>query len=109
YLYFSSRRRHTRSKRDWSSDVCSSDLPYATSSTVNPTPETGPPLFTTSKSDDTPSTTADLHPCPAENGTGPAVHVTCGRVARAKIGRASCRERQEESWENGRGENKHRE
>src|SRR5699024_11704370 len=23
---FSSRRRHTRSKRDWSSDVCSSDL-----------------------------------------------------------------------------------
>src|SRR5699024_11763287 len=26
YLDFSSRRRHTRSKRDWSSDVCSSDL-----------------------------------------------------------------------------------
>src|SRR5699024_11543328 len=25
-FYFSSRRRHTRSKRDWSSDVCSSDL-----------------------------------------------------------------------------------
>src|SRR5699024_11417737 len=25
--FFSSRRRHTRSKRDWSSDVCSSDLP----------------------------------------------------------------------------------
>src|SRR5699024_11267513 len=24
----SSRRRHTRSKRDWSSDVCSSDLIY---------------------------------------------------------------------------------
>src|SRR5699024_11848897 len=24
---FASRRRHTRSKRDWSSDVCSSDLP----------------------------------------------------------------------------------
>src|SRR5699024_2700697 len=27
YFFFSSRRRHTRSKRDWSSDVCSSDLP----------------------------------------------------------------------------------
>src|SRR5699024_11231974 len=29
-FFFSSRRRHTRSKRDWSSDVCSSDLtiPY---------------------------------------------------------------------------------
>src|SRR5699024_11389425 len=24
--FYSSRRRHTRSKRDWSSDVCSSDL-----------------------------------------------------------------------------------
>src|SRR5699024_11733029 len=28
-FFFSSRRRHTISKRDWSSDVCSSDLdPY---------------------------------------------------------------------------------
>src|SRR2546428_2177816 len=26
-IFFSSRRRHTRSDRDWSSDVCSSDLP----------------------------------------------------------------------------------
>src|SRR5207249_9526382 len=25
-FFFSSRRRHTRSKRDWSSDLCSSDL-----------------------------------------------------------------------------------
>src|SRR5699024_10779413 len=29
YFFFSSRRRHTRSKRDWSSDVCSSDLARA--------------------------------------------------------------------------------
>src|SRR5699024_4627034 len=29
HFFFSSRRRHTRSKRDWSSDVCSSDLPVA--------------------------------------------------------------------------------
>src|SRR5207249_6495804 len=29
FFFFSSRRRHTRSKRDWSSDVCSSDLDYA--------------------------------------------------------------------------------
>src|SRR5206468_6922358 len=27
--FFSSRRRHTRSDRDWSSDVCSSDLDLA--------------------------------------------------------------------------------
>src|SRR6267378_5316516 len=28
FFFFSSRRRHTRSLRDWSSDVCSSDLPF---------------------------------------------------------------------------------
>src|SRR5438874_4740001 len=30
-FFFSSRRRHTRSLRDWSSDVCSSDLARVTS------------------------------------------------------------------------------
>src|SRR5699024_12067547 len=33
-FFFSSRRRHTRSKRDWSSDVCSSDLANSTVGTV---------------------------------------------------------------------------
>src|SRR5690554_7370517 len=28
FFFFSSRRRHTRCGRDWSSDVCSSDLTY---------------------------------------------------------------------------------
>src|SRR5690554_3345530 len=28
FFFFSSRRRHTRCGRDWSSDVCSSDLNY---------------------------------------------------------------------------------
>src|SRR5438105_13423595 len=32
FFFFSSRRRHTRSTRDWSSDVCSSDLPRSPSS-----------------------------------------------------------------------------
>src|SRR5699024_685308 len=32
FFFFSSRRRHTRSKRDWSSDVCSSDLNHLASS-----------------------------------------------------------------------------
>src|SRR5206468_8840358 len=31
HFFFSSRRRHTRSDRDWSSDVCSSDLRLAVS------------------------------------------------------------------------------
>src|SRR5690606_41135792 len=29
FFFFSSRRRHTRFSRDWSSDVCSSDLDLA--------------------------------------------------------------------------------
>src|SRR6202048_266787 len=34
-FFFSSRRRHTRSTRDWSSDVCSSDLAGAVSQLLN--------------------------------------------------------------------------
>src|SRR6478672_12176996 len=36
-FFFSSRRRHTRSDRDWSSDVCSSDLDSDQSSGLPPT------------------------------------------------------------------------
>src|SRR5947209_15963612 len=39
FFFFSSRRRHTRYWRDWSSDVCSSDLIFARrtlASTVQP-------------------------------------------------------------------------
>src|SRR5690606_40775038 len=40
-FFFSSRRRHTRFSRDWSSDVCSSDL---TSDTINvPADDISPP------------------------------------------------------------------
>src|SRR5207237_2570448 len=34
FFFFSSRRRHTRFKCDWSSDVCSSDLSTASTSIV---------------------------------------------------------------------------
>src|SRR5690606_39459343 len=34
FFFFSSRRRHTRFSRDWSSDVCSSDLALATPTTT---------------------------------------------------------------------------
>src|SRR2546422_4014093 len=34
FFFFSSRRRHTRCSRDWSSDVCSSDLPFRLQGTV---------------------------------------------------------------------------
>src|SRR5687768_7757355 len=35
FFFFSSRRRHTRCSRDWSSDVCSSDLLEEICATVN--------------------------------------------------------------------------
>src|SRR5690606_1376408 len=36
YFFFSSRRRHTRFSRDWSSDVCSSDLAETGATLVHP-------------------------------------------------------------------------
>src|SRR5207249_8465207 len=41
--FFSSRRRHTRSKRDWSSDVCSSDLAITFMPTLDAVTETRAP------------------------------------------------------------------
>src|SRR6266536_2978596 len=40
-FFFSSRRRHTRSTRDWSSDVCSSDLNPAAGETDERVPIAG--------------------------------------------------------------------
>src|SRR2546429_3795625 len=37
FFFFSSRRRHTRCSRDWSSDVCSSDLFFTTATVFPPT------------------------------------------------------------------------
>src|SRR5438067_13435188 len=45
-FFFSSRRRHTRSKRDWSSDVCSSDLPACVSSCSQAIATEGKKLYT---------------------------------------------------------------
>src|SRR2546429_2611179 len=38
YFFFSSRRRHTRCSRDWSSDVCSSDLNHVNLNQPDPGP-----------------------------------------------------------------------
>src|SRR5690625_7489686 len=80
-FFFSSRRRHTRWPRDWSSDVCSSDLKKSTSSES--------------------SRSAEASGSRAANGeqrrTGPKSNRTStnGAPAQAEIGRASCRERVE--------------
>src|SRR5207253_5951774 len=42
FFFFSSRRRHTRWPRDWSSDVCSSDLGWRGASPVRSERSNGP-------------------------------------------------------------------
>src|SRR5260370_36437442 len=53
-FFFSSRRRHTRFKCDWSSDVCSSDLAVGANVTlivqVAPATRLAPQLFVSEKS-----------------------------------------------------------
>src|SRR5204862_2834258 len=73
FFFFSSRRRHTISLRDWSSDVCSSDLKDS-SAVANGIIQGGDPLMKN------PKTPKNLW------GTG-------GLNLLAEIGRASCRER----------------
>src|SRR5258707_10029481 len=70
FFFFSSRRRHTRYWRDWSSDVCSSDL-SPVGSQQHPTGET-------------PVLRADANRSRRSRD---------GASGLLKIGRASCRER----------------
>src|SRR3712207_7660606 len=44
FFFFSSRRRHTRYWRDWSSDVCSSDLKLIAHASVKPCTSGSAPL-----------------------------------------------------------------
>src|SRR2546421_4037307 len=75
FFFFSSRRRHTRSDRDWSSDVCSSDL------SINPDRE---PMFATaSQPEAVPAAPAPrARDSPAQDR--PTVHLPEARSIRAK-------------------------
>src|SRR5690606_40389671 len=79
FFFFSSRRRHTRFSRDWSSDVCSSDLEQHGGDH---------------------SDRAAVRPVAQDQSEGDD-HRRGQRVARSvaqqQIGRASCRERVERS------------
>src|SRR5690625_7178934 len=77
-IFFSSRRRHTRWPRDWSSDVCSSDLVH--------------PLSWQMKELDLPAERVNVH-----GGAVALGHPIGASGARIEIGRASCRERAQDA------------
>src|SRR5690606_39402097 len=95
---FSSRRRHTRFSRDWSSDVCSSDLTHQTRGSERP-PCAGPPPDRRNQSRYSPFQ-GYRGIREASNWTSDADipwHPEPGYGERTEIGRASCRERVQRS------------
>src|SRR5260370_25552539 len=86
FFFFSSRRRHTRFKCDWSSDVCSSDLPSG-----YPRLPRGPPRQVTHGRD---IRTAGADPgAPELLPPSPCTGNLPVDAPPGQIGRASCRER----------------
>src|SRR5699024_12055339 len=96
-FFFSSRRRHTRSKRDWSSDVCSSDLQAQLLPALRAhegVPALAHGVGVTGHS---------------AGGGGGEVPVTALALhAAPEIGRASCRERVESAGEDEGGKKRER-
>src|SRR5690606_39969473 len=81
YFFFSSRRRHTRFSRDWSSDVCSSDLYREKTQQIN--------RLLAERYKDHPA----LIMWHVSNEYGGECHCDLCQEAFREIGRASCRER----------------
>src|SRR5207245_6116786 len=80
FFFFSSRRRHTRCYRDWSSDVCSSDLvPRDAHGDWQPAPDRPDPV--------------EVLVAQGESRVPELLPIRYGRMAESEIGRASCRER----------------
>src|SRR5690606_41009146 len=92
-FFFSSRRRHTRFSRDWSSDVCSSDLRAGCRSTTLRGLERCLEPFEPALQQRPRAAEVEAHEAgPAERG---AVGETEAVRLEPEIGRASCRERGE--------------
>src|SRR5690606_41119662 len=96
-FFFSSRRRHTRFSRDWSSDVCSSDLTMAP-------PSTGKAVKKSGKAQKAVRTT-DKKKRKHKRKESFAIYIY--KVLKqvhpdtgvsSKIGRASCREKCSSRW-----------
>src|SRR5690606_39446621 len=83
FVFFSSRRRHTRFSRDWSSDVCSSDLRNGSRILLT---EAGATLMESVK--------VIIHEYElADYKLGLLNNQIRGNLVIGEIGRASCRER----------------
>src|SRR2546421_5892672 len=85
FFFFSSRRRHTRSDRDWSSDVCSSDLVLVGWRAITTLPVQQYPNIQSSSV----LITTVYYGASAETVRG----FLTTPIERAEIGRESCRER----------------
>src|SRR5437868_10346752 len=89
FFFFSSRRRHTRSKRDWSSDVCSSDLmPETSTDSAAPSPS-----FASFSHSLTAAAPVSWLVCSTKAFVSTSVHFEGSVLVADEIGRASCRER----------------
>src|SRR5207247_4993076 len=91
FFFFSSRRRHTRSTRDWSSDVCSSDLAWLLTIVRN----TSYTLLKKNRVADLTTTFDEEIHTAGHESVSPATILEHSENAELKIGRASCREREE--------------
>src|SRR5690606_39449938 len=97
---FSSRRRHTRFSRDWSSDVCSSDLLLLSWVTPLPAATALIPLEHRTAEDLLPAARALLNEGEVlvADGNQLVLRASLERINELReIGRASCREREKRS------------
>src|SRR2546429_5199398 len=88
FFFFSSRRRHTRCSRDWSSDVCSSDLFQRSSFySLGFEPTTKEQTHSNEYANRQSRFPKSISPCL------PRTEVIASVTEDIEIGRASCRER----------------
>src|SRR5205085_5336459 len=99
FFFFSSRRRHTRFDCDWSSDVCSSDLVFVEQLKNLASP--GDLLLAISGSGNSPNILKAVDWANRHGLTTVGFSGFSGGKLKAKIGRASCRERVESRVEGG--------
>src|SRR5690606_39611635 len=100
YFFFSSRRRHTRFSRDWSSDVCSSDLTDVFQIRATIYGDEGDAVFfpVVQRCGDTEHAWIAI---PADGQDPHDLEEPAPGLTIAEIGRASCRERVEISVDGG--------